>query len=61
MKLVTTTTYIGRDGEVQYVKRSERDLYFHTILPKIRQIAEIDKIGEGYKITVTRLEHDNIK
>lgn len=61
MKLVTTTTYIGRNGEVEFVRRLEEHLYFETILPEIRQTATIDPLGEGYKITVTRLEHDDIR
>lgn len=58
MKQTTTTTYIGRDGEVMEVRRKEERVYYQVATPYARQIAVIKNIGEGLKITVTRIEPD---
>jgi hypothetical protein len=56
VRLTTTTTYIGKDGKVAEVKCNEQVIYYETVLPQKVQIATIKDIGEGMKITVTRLE-----
>lgn len=59
MKITTTTTYIGKDGEIKDVKRKVHVSYFQVALPFVRQTAVIKDYEEGMKITVTRLEPDN--
>ena len=58
MKLVTTTTYIGKDGRVIVEKKREQNLYYNSILPLVRQSATISDLDKGYKIVVSRLAHD---
>ena len=58
MKITTKTTYIGSDGRIADEKQRERDIYFEVVLPRMRQIATIECVGDGHKITITRLEED---
>lgn len=56
MKIIYTTTYIGACGEIERVVREEEVFEYDVGLRATRQIADVKKIGEGYKITVTRFE-----
>lgn len=58
VRLITTTTYINRKGEVVGSKVREDILYYEIATPNIRQMSTIKEYEEGIKIVVTRIEPD---